>query len=385
MRSVFNAILPVSAALIGVMFLPQCKQPYISPYTSPKTGYLVVEGYISGNTLTSFRLSRTIKLSSDTTNPQEPGATVQVEGTDNSVYPLIDEGGGVYNTADTLPLTTTAKYRLRIQTQSGGEYLSDYAPYKVTPAIDSINWIQNPDGVTVYANTHDDAGNTRYYQWSYDEVWEYHSGEQSGYEYQPLDTTVTFRSLADQIYRCWQSGSSTALLIGSTAKLSKDLVYEQPLRQIAANSVTLGVLYSILVRQYALTDSGYNYLSLMQKNTESLGTIFDAQPSELKGNIHSLTNSNEPVIGFVSAGTVQQQRIFIDHSQLQNWVYSFRCPSPDTSLSPAKADLIENFASERYTPIAYDEMAREYISNFTDCINCTQQGGTTTEPSFWPN
>jgi hypothetical protein len=78
----------------------------------------------------------------------------------------------------------------------------------------------------------------------------------------------------------------------------------------------LSVLYSIFVRQYALTEDGYNFLSLMQSNTESLGTIFDPQPSQLKGNIQCLTNPNEPVVGYVSAGTVQQQRIFISRNQL---------------------------------------------------------------------
>ena len=44
---------------------------------------------------------------------------------------------------------------------------------------------------------------------------------------------------------------------------------------------------------------------LMQKNAESLGSIFDEQPTQITGNIHSVTNPSEQVIGYVSAGTVE--------------------------------------------------------------------------------
>ena len=180
MQRTFKILLFVSAFLgMGILLL-QCKQPYVSPYVSPETGYLVIEGYISGNSPTTFLLSRTVKLSAGTTTPPEIGASVQVEGDDNSVYPLTGQGGQY--SAGPLALNATVNYRLRVHTQSGGDYLSDYARYKVTPAIDSINWIEDNSGITIYANAHNDAGTTRYYQWSYDETWEYRAGETSFYE-----------------------------------------------------------------------------------------------------------------------------------------------------------------------------------------------------------
>src|ERR1700712_1980793 len=125
MQKVLKKILAVFLFLLAAVPLQQCKQVYVSPHVSPQTGYLVVEGYISGNTPTSFTLSRTIKLSADTTNPQEVGASIQVEGDDNSVYQLTEAGGGVYGTIGSLSLNAAVKYRLHIHTQTGGEYLSD--------------------------------------------------------------------------------------------------------------------------------------------------------------------------------------------------------------------------------------------------------------------
>jgi len=48
----------------------------------------------------------------------ETGATVQVEGNDQSVYPLTEQSTGSY-VADTLPLHPTTTYRLRITTAAG--------------------------------------------------------------------------------------------------------------------------------------------------------------------------------------------------------------------------------------------------------------------------
>lgn len=366
-----------------------CKDPYVSPYKPLPTGYLVVEGYISGNTTTQFSLTRSIELPGDSTLPVVDGAQVQVEGSDNSSYALQGLGNGAYSSVDTLTLNPAVQYRLRIQTADGEGYLSDFVPYKVTPAIDSINFINTSDGTQIYVNTHDPANNTRYYQWNYDQTYEYHSAEES-LDYYDKDTVppaVVPRPLADQVYRCWTSGVSSTIILNSTAKLAQDVVYLQPLKTIPINDVQTSVLYSIRVRQYALTADGYTFLSLMQKNSESLGSIFDAQPSQIKGNIHSMTHPAELVIGYVSAGTVDQQRIYISKYQAGN-IFAFSCPVPDTSLPTDALDLKKNFATGPYTPIELVQLstgANAWLSNNTGCLVCTLLGGTNVKPSFWPN
>jgi hypothetical protein len=368
----------------------RCKQTYTSPYASPATGYLVVEGYITGNGPTKFTLSHTIPLPGDSAIPAENGAQVQVEGNDNSVYPLPAQGNGVYS-LDTLSLNTTAQYRLRITTGNGEKYLSDFVPFKPTPVIDSISWVNNSNGVNIYANTHDATNTTRYYQWQYDETWEYHSSEQSDFVYQPNTNPVSVipRTSADLVWRCWHSRSSTAILLGSSAKLMQDVIYQRPLENIPPASEQLGVLYSIIVRQYALTENGYNFLTLMQKNTESLGSIFDVQPSQVVGNIHCLSNPAEPVIGYISAGTVQQQRIFISSARVPGWGYEFFCPNSKDKLVPNNTDSFQLYFGEAgyipTEPVYQADTVFGYDAQTGICVDCTLRGGTTQAPSFWPN
>ena len=380
----------ITLLLFLALLTGRCKETYISPYMAPATGYLVVEGYISGNSPTTFNLSRVISLPGDSAIPVETGAKLQVEGNDNSVYPLSEQGNGVYSVG-TLPLTAAVQYRLRIQTTNGESYLSDYTPYRNTPAIDSISWIQTTSGVSVYANTHDPANATRYYQWSFEETWQYTSAELSELKYQPHNSiykhdTAIMRADSEYIYTCWQDMFSTPLLLGSSVKLTQDVIYRQPLQFIPTGDQRLSILYSMLVKQYALTENAYNFLSLMKSNTESLGSIFDAQPSQLKGNIHCLTNPSEPVVGYVSAGTVQQQRIYISAKQLSNWGYAYSCPVKDTLVHVDKADSFFHYYG--FIPLlgVYNSgYLQGWWSNYETCIDCRLQGGTTKKPAYWPN
>ena len=364
-----------------------CKDKYVSPYAPPRTGYLVVEGYIAGNGPTTFTLTRTIPLPGDSALPHELNAKVKVEGSDNSVYSLSEAGNGVYS-ADTLPLNKDFTYRLHINTANGREYTSDFISFTQTPAIDSISWTSSASGLDIYANTHDPANATHYYQWQYDDAWEYHTAQYASYKYKGDTTPVSVvpRDSSEQIYKCWGSSSSQNIIVESTVKLAQDVVYSHPLKHIPPNDVQTGVLYSILVHQYALTQDAFNFLTLMQKNTESLGSIFDVQPSSVRGNIHCITNPSEPVIGFVSAGTVQQQRIFIKSIDIPSY-YNPICPSPDTVVT---FGMLRHFYEDLdFIPVSkYFNGAGNFagwLSAPADCADCRLQGGKTQKPSFWPN
>ena len=363
-------------------WLCTCVQPYVSPYKSPVTGYLVVEGYISANSPTKYTLTRTVQLSGNHAIPAVTGATVQVEGSDSSVYPLPEQGNGVYGDS-TLNLNSALQYRLRIQTPNGESYLSDFTTVKPSPAIDSINWtFDYYKGVNIYVNTHDPSGSTHYYMWAYDQTWEYDMEWESLLRYDDTNNTVVPRLPNQLVNRCWVNSASTTLILDNTSKLSQDLVYEYPLVHIENDAQQLGVLYSIQVTQYTLSAEGYSFLYQMQQNSEALGTIFDAQPTQLTSNIHCLNNPAEQVIGYVSVGTVQQQRIFIAEAQLPYWQYYIPCANPNITV-PANPDSLEfYFGSGLFTPI--EPLPGGYISNASLCVDCTLLGGSNQKPSFWP-
>lgn len=256
-------------------------------------------------------------------------------------------------------------------------------PVKVTPVIDSISWKEEEHGVTIYADTHDPQNKTTYYRWDFDETWEIRSAYYASFQYQ--NGKIGPRSSTEpNIYSCWKYDTSKTIVLGSSAKLENDVIHLNPVHRIDIGEERLGVRYSIQVRQYALDKEGYQFFELMRKNTESLGSIFDPQPSALNGNIHSVSDPGEIVIGYINATTVQQKRIFIDETQLAEPGFNIyvHCPSIDVPNHP---DSLRIYVPPfwPYEAIYQGPGIVAYKVASPECVDCRQRGGINVKPSFW--
>jgi hypothetical protein len=366
-----------------------CKEKYDAPVNVPKTGYVVIEGYISANGPAEIHISRSIPLADSARLINETSATVKLQGSDNSTYNLIERAGGMY-TNTLLNLNSSQQYRLYIKTREGKEYASDFVNVRIAPPIDSVGWIRENGGVQIYVNTHDPKNNTWYYRWTTEETWEYRSSYYSSLDFlrdpgTNLITGVKWRypdmRREEKWYTCWKAENSTSLVLGSSAKLSIDSIHK-PLIYIAPGSWKLGVLYSVMIKQYALSKAEYEFLDKMKKNSEETGNIFGRQPSELKGNIHSLSNPSEPVIGYIGIANRQEKRIWIARNDVPDWRYFMDCYTYEVPVDSAK------FYSSLMpaTPLEWGRNGDilTYLGVQPSCVDCTLRGGGTVKPTFWP-
>jgi hypothetical protein len=367
--------------------ITSCIEPYNPPAITAAENYLVVEGFInSGTQPSTFYLSRT-RTQADASNViPEVGATVYVESENGERYDFSEQRDGQYNSSP-LNLLFNARYRLHIRTRTNKEYVSDYVPLKATPAIDTLTWDVMNDGVQIYVNTHDPENNTRYYRWEYEEAWEYRSAFYSNFIYVPKDSSMVSRFAENQIYFCYKSEKSSKIYINSSARLAEDIIYRNPVAFVPASTGKLTYKYSVLVKQYALSQEAFDYWQILQKNTESTGSIFDAQPSQLQGNITCTSNPEEPVIGFVNASTMQQKRLFIEGRDLPFPAINIGYTSCEMDTIPnAKQSLADTFANGTFVPIfsiAGPLGITHYTFSYKNCVDCREKGGTTQKPDFW--
>src|SRR3569833_3327446 len=311
MKSAARKYIIISGIAIAVTFTISygCRKPY-SPaaITGNDPHYLVVEGAINpGSDSTIIKLSRTVKIESKISANPETNALVAVESDNNAVYPLREYSPGKY-TFPGLNLNNSQKYRQRITTSKGEEYLSDLVEVKITPPIDSVGFHVLKDSLVKNVNTHNATDKTRYYRWDYDEAWIFHARYLSQYVSDGLH--ILRRGPENNIYYCYGSDNSPDIVLGSTAKLSHDVVFEGQISLIRGSSEKVEREYSLLLRQYALTEDAFRYWETLKKNTEQIGSIFSVQPSELPGNIHCISNKKLPAIGYISACTVFLKRVF---------------------------------------------------------------------------
>ena len=403
--------------LIFTTAVAACKKPYTPPAVAAAGSYLVVEGVINGGSGTTIiKLSRTVNLLNKVTANPVLGALVTVEGDQNTVYTLNETTGGVYVSGQ-LTLNNAEKYRVRITTSGNKQYLSDLVAVLNSPPIDSVTLKVLSNGINIYSNTHDPQNNTHYYRWDYQETWVIHSNYYSFYKSD--GDTVTDRDLpAGQVYQCWQSDTSDVILLASSANLPKDVIVNNPVTFIEPSTGKLGgkysVLvnqaapatnaYSILVRQYALTADAYRFWTNLKSSTEQLGTIFDAQPTQLNGNIHAVSNPSEIVIGYISAGSITSQRIFIANQQipatlavqvnpvcqLDSFYYSYLPPGGYVLIN--QENEFFNYKKgaqygQPYVPVAaiFNKLLGTIIGHTGStalCVDCTLRG-TNAEPVFW--
>ena len=369
--------------VVGLAFtvVLSCKEPYNIPVISTDQSFLVVEGNLNcGQGPTTVHLSRTFKLNDAAQVQPETGAQLAVEGKDNTSSFLSDLGNGDYYSAQ-LGMTIGSQYRLHIKTASGKEYFSDFVTALNNPPIDSINWVQQNGGLQIYTNTHDPQNSALYYRWDYTETWEIHSYYTTNLKV--VNGQVLPRGPGEMVNVCFKTDNSTSILLGTSAKLASNVIYEAPLVFIPHADEKLSVRYSILVNQYALTKDAWQYFQVMKKNTESLGSIFDAQPAELTGNIHSVTDASEKVIGYVTASPLQQQRIFITNNQVPGWGYSMACQSVKVPNDPDSIATYFPAVYLPYQPIINGLVIVGYWSSDPGCVDCTINGGSVIRPSYW--
>jgi len=381
------------AIVVWLIISTGCKIEYRPPVQAPATGYLVVEGFInSRGGITSITLSRTIKVYDDSVRDRrEHNALVSIESKNNESFPLYETGDGIY-TSSRLELNNNEKYRLRIKTGNGKEYASDFSAYRTTPDIDSLSWKRNSDGVKIYINTHDDQNQPGFYYWTYEETWEIHSAFYSNIQYAfvpgytdpvGVDYRKQDKSIDTAIYQCWRNVKSSNVNVGSSEKLSRNLIYF-PIMSIEPKSRKLSVLYSIKVKQYAISKEAYRFFSVLKTNSEDIGSITAPLPSVLPGNIHCISNPSDLVIGFVEvAEEKESKRLFISNNDLPDWDYNPQCSVVTVENNPDEIKKNESLYPTLVAETIGYGIKSFYATEDRNCMDCTLSGSSI-KPVFWP-
>lgn len=365
------------ALLWCVALLGSCIDPYVPEGVGAAPNYLVVDGYLNSRGSSTIKLSRTYRLEANAAPPQETGATLFIEQQAGPRFPLSETSPGTY-TSQNLTLNAGSSYRLFISTQRGQQYASAFVTAQITPPIDSVTWRKSNTGITIAVNAHDDTGSSQYYRWECEETWEITPLLFPQLEYFNSDlrpNTVFYPRI------CWGNEQVTDIKLSKTTNLTQDIISNYALRSYSTTNERFYNRYSILVKQYALSRQEYQYWELLEKNTENIGTLFDPLPSQLTGNVRSLADEAEPVIGYVGCHSLQQQRIFIARNQLPN---TWRISSGYDQCIP---DTVES----RYirTVFSYPENIPLYyvpggvLGTSKECVDCRRRGAAV-KPDFWP-
>src|SRR5450432_582848 len=370
-----------------------CRKPYAPIVIRASNHFLAVDGLINtgagGNS--TIILTRSLNLYDTIPIYPELNAQVLIQASGGMIYTLIDTGANGVYVSTQQNLDPSQQYQLNITTSEGNKYASDFVTPKISPPIDSLTWelvndpVAETEKVNIYANAHDPTNNTRYYRWDYLETWQHRStyesfwGQKNGIIYAIFPDEST--------YNCWTTLPSHEILLGSSVALSEDIINHVAIASFLKNDPKMDIEYSLLLRQYPLTAEAYNYWLTVQKNSQSLGGLFDLQPAQIKGNLHGVTNPKDPVLGYISASSVQEQRMFIHNgTSLPGWksIPIVDCPIQYYPTDTSFFNIV-NYPDTSYA-VWYFVSGPPPVEKLTykSCLDCRYQGGTNIKPAYWP-
>lgn len=384
----------------------QCIEPY-EPEVGAYDSTLVVDGiFTDGEDTSTVLLSRSYAYSGGV--PELiVGARVIVEDDQGNSTELTETAPGKYQN-DPAVFTGRAgvQYRLLVTTPEGNSFESDWERMKVSPPIEDIYYEyeereqDNPDlnslkGFQIFLNTRDAENNTRYYRWQYEETYLYLL------TYPPLlevkfgnppargrDTIFEIPYDQQEGYRCWKTVNSTRIYIASTEDFSEDVIEAYPLNYVTNRSPRLYSRYSLLVRQYALSEDYYKFLRTIEATNQSTGSLFDPIPNEVFGNVHSSDGRDIPVLGYFGVAGSQSTRIFINRDETP---LGFSPPlGPDCRVDTINYNFRDlynevRFANKVLVNYTYNLIGNPngYEMTTPECASCAAQGATNVAPEFW--
>ncbi len=370
-------------AAFSLLLVFSCRKPFSLPVTGTDQQVVIVEGDIvtGTNVENTFHLSRLRSLS----NPDQPApevfAKVDIVSANGTRYRLPEVSSGVYSSS--LSLDPNTSYQLQVETSSGKQLQSPLSQPMITPPIDSVTFTYNgPERIVrIFVHTHNPAGGSPYYRWTFRETWENDARYESLYDF--VNGQIVLRTPAQMIYACYKEDSSHTIILADNSSQSANVISYQPVTVLNGPSDKLYVRYSILVQQYSITKEAYNYWDIQRKNTELTGTLFDPQPSKVPTNLVCTNDPQQQVLGWVSVGNRTEHRIFIRNSQVSGWPFRNEALDCDAVTRGNQA------SAEFYLANHPDYLPAFYITGGgyglapRICVDCRLTGGTLTKPSYW--
>ena len=243
---------------------------------------MVVDGWISDLPgPTRVRLSKTIDYFSNSPNPAVSNAVVILINTNGSLDTMSETsiGSGVYES----PLNGTVgnSYYLYIKTSDGSEYQSNIEELVSVPVIDSIYYeyreetIFEDEGYYVQINTKEPVGLGDHYRWKF------------------YKNDTLYNKPEDLYYA------------------DDEFVDGNDINGFDVHNDPLEIGDTARVEQLSISKHAYDFIAIVQEQTAFVGSIFDFPASPIQGNIYTINEPNEGVLGFFGASSVATAEIVI--------------------------------------------------------------------------
>lgn len=376
--------------LVLTLIVTSCIKSFTPNIDSGDLNKIVVTGQVNqGEVIQRVNISRSSPISYPEYLPII-GCSVEISDDKGNVFMLGDDGNGNYTgQIDQAYLQAGASFRIRIITPDGDEIVSDYDQINACPEIDTVYFerkdveLNTPGkyslGIQFYVNLDARATASRYFMWEAFETWEYHADYPIEWWYDGVVHHVWPPDYSRKV--CWKTRKIQHIYTLTTRNLTDNIFNRYELQYVDNLSARLMYGYSLLVKQYALSETAYTYWDQMRINSNQQGGLYEKQPLAIHGNLRNMTHPDNEVLGFFGAAAVRSTRIFVANVPDLPLDFSTYC-----SPSALRQGLREISPSDYPAYLMGNEFGYSLVQLNVECVDClAQKGGTNIKPDFWPN
>lgn len=325
------------------IFLDACVDP-LSVNVSNEERSLVVDGLITNKTGPyEVKLFYSNPLMIDDLRKFEPvqHAVVFIIDDLNNQYGLIESNPGIYLTnANELLGEIGRSYYLKIITSDGREYASEMQMLGISGTIDEVDFEFVPNGLSnngelihelrVFINAHGSNGETNLFRWRWVTTHkaisnpELHVILTPGGEIPDPEPCSGYISVNRQLVKvadctccvCWSYNYSGGAYVSPNEFVNDNIFNRQFIGSIPVTAMHYYDRYYINIEQLSLSEEAYNFWALIEKQQKGATDIFQPNAIKIKGNIKSITDPNEKVLGFFGVSGVTSKTTFIDRTEI---------------------------------------------------------------------
>lgn len=299
-------------AILWLLFaLTSCIDPY-DPQLVGGERYLVFDG-----TLTDapgpyrFSLSQSAGYNSieSVFDQRVTGASVAVTDDAGAVTRFLDAGRGNYVSPAGFRGQPGRRYALTV-TYKDQTYQSEPELMQAVPAIDSVYWAYQtkatsvaPGNFIVYLDLKDPANIENYYQWD----WVHYEQPDFCVLYTPPGSAVAYQKQC--CTDCWNITRSNGDIVTASDRLiNGNKLAGQRIAEVPFDDSTP---YYLLIRQQSLSRGAYKFWQTVQALTGNVGSVFDATPATLTGNIKNQNIAGLPMLGYFQVSARKQRIVYV--------------------------------------------------------------------------
>jgi len=336
---------------------------------------LVVEGFITTQPgIHQIRLSKADKFGPDYIglNRPETLATVLIKD-DLGRVTKLEEGNdrGIYSTEEGFSAEVGRSYNLEIILFDGKRYISKPEKVFQVPEIDSLTYhdvkrastdrLNEEYGVQVMAHFQDPAEESNYYYWKMLEstfvlVTEPHLTRR---EAPGLNLPFGIDDSGACCHRCFHTDIPKPTNIITTDDVDFNGNYQR--RMIAYledNGLRFKETYRLDLQHLSVSPETHRFLKLVDQQLRLTGSVFDPPPANIRGNMISLNDAAEEVLGHFFVSDERRLRIYIHKRNLEYYklpqtivpincvAYLFQNPITGYQARPLPVDPPEDWDSE---------------------------------------